>query len=525
VKKRVVIVGNGITANMIALLLQKQRGDVLEVVVVGPEDRGGAPVVGESTIEITTGFLEQHLGLGQYLRQTHYPKFGLTYYFQLDPSKPEERTYSVHQNQASPVDTPPLPGWEGPMARPPSWQLNRTVFDRDLRRFVDEAGVERVHGIARDIAIDGQKGHRLAIETTEGEDVELIADWVIDASGRSRFLGRRLRLTERSPGQRNCFWIRLRDFDRSHLAQINALGPMPDGPEGPYHYDRYFSTHHFFGRGNWVWLIPMRTADDSELISIGITSHPDHFAGESPRTIEAMRAQIGSEHHALGELLDSGTAIDTNTFLNYHYTSSRLYSPDRWCVIGDAGFTLDPLFSNGLAFSSMQMLQIEAMISRDVEGDHDPEYIDTLSSALLGPLDASQDAICDWYATMDDAFVANLRLYWIEISYFYALLPSVHNRCFVEPARLSLWNEVLNRRKGRTERFDLPKPLIDARRAIGQPAPEHFIYMGVEKVNPRALEDVDDSLTGLLQQFRAGANLRSELTRLTLERAKLARAS
>lgn len=518
--KRVVILGNGIIANLSALLLQRKQGDNIEIAVVGPTSRGGLPVVGESTIEITTEFLERHLGLGQYLRATHYPKFGLTYYFQLDPRRPEDRTYSVHQNQASPVDTPDLPGWGGPMARPPSWQLNRTVFDRDMRALVDDAGIPRIAGVAKDVTLDGEKGHRLSVRTEEGADVEVVADWLIDATGRNRFLGRRLGLTQRLAGQRNAFWFHVDNAERQHLKQINALGPDPDGPDGPYHYDRFFSTHHFFGRGNWVWIIPMRRPDGSDRLSIGITSHPDHFAGEHPRSIEAARAQIGSEHHALLDLIDSGTVADTSVLRNYIYTSSRLYSADRWAVIGDAACTLDPLFSNGLAFASMEMLQVEQMIARDLAGDHDGDYIDQLSSAVLGPLNASQAAITDWYRTMDDALLANLRLYWIEISYFYGLLPAVHNRCFIEPARLPLWNEVFNQRRERVERFDLPKVLLDARREIDQLAPEHFIYMGVEKVNPRALEEVDDSLNGLLQQLRAGANLRSELTRLTLERLR-----
>ena len=519
--KRIVILGNGIVANMVALLLQRKQGDNVEVTVVGPTSRGGLPVVGESTIEITTEFLENHLGLGQYLRKTHYPKFGLTYYFQLDRTRPDERTYSVHQNQASPVDTPPLPGWEGPMARPPSWQLNRSVFDRDIRRFADEAGVGRISGVAKDVTIDADNGHRVSVRAEDETEIELAADWLIDATGRNRFLGRRLGLTERLPGQRNCFWFHVHGADRKHLKDINALGPFPDGPDGPYHYDRFYSTHHFFGRGNWVWIIPMRMPDGSDLLSIGLTTHPDHFVGEAPRSIEAALEQIGSEHHAIRDLINSGTVTDTSLLRNYLYTSSRLFSADRWAVIGDAACTLDPLFSNGLAFASMEMLQVERMIERDLGGDHDGDYIEQLSSATLGPLNASQAAITDWYRTMDDALLANLRLYWIEISYFYGLLPAVHNRCFLEPERLRLWNEVFNQRKSGGERFDLPKVLLDARREIDQPVPDHFIYMGVEKVNPRALEDVDDSLTGLLQQLRAGANLRSELTRLTLERLRV----
>lgn len=61
---RVVIIGNGIIANLGALYLRKRLPESTEIVIVGPTSRGGLPVVGESTKEITAMFLEEKLGLG-----------------------------------------------------------------------------------------------------------------------------------------------------------------------------------------------------------------------------------------------------------------------------------------------------------------------------------------------------------------------------------------------------------------------------------------------------------------------------
>ncbi|MCO6484997.1 MAG: tryptophan 7-halogenase [Saprospiraceae bacterium] len=129
----IAIIGNGIQANLGALYLRKQFGDRLQITLVGPDDRGGLPVVGESIIEITTHFVEKHLGMTEYLRDHHLPKYALTYYFKIDPDNPEDRTYSVHCNERAPADCRRVPGWTGPMDHPPSWLLNREVFDRDLR--------------------------------------------------------------------------------------------------------------------------------------------------------------------------------------------------------------------------------------------------------------------------------------------------------------------------------------------------------------------------------------------------------
>lgn len=50
---RVVFVGNSIVANMGALYFRKLLPEDVEILKVGPMDRSGIPVVGESTIEIT----------------------------------------------------------------------------------------------------------------------------------------------------------------------------------------------------------------------------------------------------------------------------------------------------------------------------------------------------------------------------------------------------------------------------------------------------------------------------------------
>lgn len=503
---RVAIMGNGILGNLAALFLRKQLPESTEIVVVGPTDRGGLPVVGESTIEITTRFMEELLGLGQYLRKTHFPKYALTYYFKLDPDNPEDRTYSVHCNERAPDGQKPLPGWEGPMARPPSWQLNREVFDRDIAEMVTaHPAIDRIEGMVKDVTLDGDAGHTLLITEPDGDERSLDATWILDATGRKRFLAKRLGLIVKpETGQRDCFWFRLRDFDRDLLKTINALGPMPPAEGEDYHYDRYFSTHHFMGRGNWIWLIPMRTADDTELISIGLVSRPDVY----PHIVSSMDQflmHVEAVHPVITDLVKSGTVEDTNFLGKYHYVLSQAYSADRWCIVGDAAFAPDPLFSNGLAFGTIQLEQIGEMIARDIEGQHSAEFIDELDKAFWAPVLSSQTAITNWYHTMHDAYLCSLRLNWIEIAYFYMLLPMVVNRCHCDPDRMALWG-ILQLSK---EPFELPQQLINARETFETPTPGHFIYRGKEKVNPRALEVVDH-VNDIRSQIVEGSRLREQ---------------
>ena len=499
----VTIIGNGISANLGAMYLRRRLPESTKIVIVGPASRGKLPLVGESLIEISTKFLEEHLNLGAYMCKNHFPKYALTYYFKLDPKNPKDRTYSVHCNERDPRDRRPLPGWEGPGVRPPAWLLNRHVFDRDIQAMVtSDNNIERIKGVVKEIDFNKNSPHTLSINEANGNQRSLETNWVIDATGRTRFLGKRLNLIDRPKiGQRSCFWFWLTGFDRSLLKNVDALGPMPPGEGEEYHYDRYYTTHHFMSRGSWIWLIPIKTADNSERISIGITWRPDIFQHEI-RSVDDFIEQVEKVHPVVTDLVKSGSVDGSHILRNYRYSLRQAYSKDRWCIIADAALAYDPLFSNGLAFCTIQLEQIGEMIAQDYKGHHSAEFISKLDKMFWAPVVASQKAITEWYESMDDPFLSALRLHWIEVSYFYILLPMVVNHCHYDPERIALWNIFQNREKP----FDIPKRLLDLRNSVDIITPDHFVYRGKEKVNPRALEKVTD-LREIRSQFVQGAEL------------------
>ena len=515
---RLAILGNGVLANLAALYLRKNTPEDTEITIVGPAERGKLPRVGESLIEISTRFLEEQLGLGQYLRKNHNPKFALTYYFKLDLDDPEDRTYSIHCNERAPDNHPPLEGWEGPMARPPAWLINREVFDRDMKQLVtDDPGIERIEGLAKDIELDRQAGHTITIAEANGEKRTLEADWVIDVTGRARFLGKRLGLIEKpKTGQRNCFWFHVEDFDADLLTALDALGPQPPEEGEDYHYDRYFTTHHFMGRGNWIWLIPVKGEDGKDHMSVGLTSRPDIYPHEV-RSVEQFLEHVDKEHPVVADLVRSGTVEDTSILGNYRYFAKQAYSPDRWCLLGDSAYALDPLFSNGLAFGTIQIEQIGEMIRRDCEGELTDKLVNDMDKAIWAPLIASQNTITEWYASMDDPYLSALRLNWIEIAYFYMLLPMVVNRCHYDPKRMGLWNIM----QSSAPPFEVPPQLIEARKHFDRVTPDHFIYRGKEKVNLRALEEVE-KLGDIRSQIVEGSQLRQRYAEDSLAQLEVA---
>jgi 2-polyprenyl-6-methoxyphenol hydroxylase-like FAD-dependent oxidoreductase len=77
----VLVMGGGATGQLAAAYLGKRFPNLEVAVVEGP--RKNRPIVGESLVEVSVDFMFE-LGLGAYLVEKHFPKYGLTYYFKRD---------------------------------------------------------------------------------------------------------------------------------------------------------------------------------------------------------------------------------------------------------------------------------------------------------------------------------------------------------------------------------------------------------------------------------------------------------
>lgn len=317
----VLVMGGGATGHLAAAYLRMRFPDLKVSVVEGPHKN--RPIVGESFVEMTIDFLLE-LGLGSYLIENHFPKYGLTYYYKPEIDNPADRTYVVDE-------TPTVP----PLL---SFQVNRFTFDCEVRRRNVENGVQVIDGTVAGVNLGNDGGlHTVTVRDSAQREYPLPARWLIDATGRNRVLSKLLQLREKVNEQKDVFWFRLRNFDPEILGRIRALKKENRA------FVPYFATHHFFGKGNWIWCIPMRSPENMPFISIGITYRQDVYPHGQVRTMEQFLECVGREHQVIVELVRSGTVVDTNFYSSYMWECRQHYSPDRWYIIGDAGDTVDPL--------------------------------------------------------------------------------------------------------------------------------------------------------------------------------------
>ena len=475
----IAILGAGLAGNLAAAYL-RQRLPALDVAVVAKTGKS-PPIVGESIVEYGARFLHE-IGMGVALEEKQYHKYGLSFYYKERLDRPDCRRYAVHESPGVP--------------RLPAYQVNRATFDPELREHNRRLGVQFLDGTVTgvELASGGSDRHAVTYRGPDGETHELEARWLIDATGRARYLGRRLGVSRPEMGpQRSAFWFRLADFDADTLGRLEAI------KQQHHCFDPYYATHHFFGRGNWIWLIPMRSDQPRGLISIGIVYRPDLF-GRKVTDIEGFLDAVEREHPVVAELVRSGRVVDTNAYLSYQYESSRYYSPDGWFLLGDAGMTFDPLFSFGISMAAVQVTQIAAIIKKDLDGELEPNYVDALDRMIAVSRRVREDNVGRLYEFMDQP----LRLAWtlqiMTAGWFHAELPFFLTGVYTE----SNYAPILTERGG----TDSLEQLLEhvSKRSPQLPATALENHMG-EAVNWRLFRSRTDDIPGYLgrlQLVRAG---------------------
>jgi len=348
----VAILGGGLAG--LTLALQLRRADPGISVLVLERDAHPPPMaahkVGESTVEIGAFYLRETLGLGDHLRTDQLRKFGLRFFIRSDAA-------SEDLNDRVEVGGTVYLPFE-------SYQLDRGRLEAHLGqavlarggRFVDSAAV-------RSVVLDGQAGHRITY-VRGGEQEEVLARWVIDASGRREIIKRQLNLAKPTGHRASAAWFRF--SVELNIDDWSTADGWRQGHEQK-HFSRWFSTNHLMGKGYWVWVIPLSHGATSVGIVTDETIHPLSTYSTLERAIEwldeheplcAARVREHREH-----------ILDFKALRNYARNAERVFSPDRWCISGEAGLFLDPFYSPGSDFIAMGNTFICDLVMRDRAGE------------------------------------------------------------------------------------------------------------------------------------------------------------
>jgi flavin-dependent dehydrogenase len=330
----VVILGGAFSGAAAAILLRRDRPD-LSVLVVDRQREFDAKV-GEATTEMSGMFLTRRLAMWQHLEREHLPKEGLRYWFQNEKVRGHADASESGAFQRSTV---------------PSFQLRRDALDEHLLATAVAEGAELARPArVRDVEL-GELDHRVTFEREEtpGETETVGCRWVLDATGRANFLGKKLGLIERNREHPTAaVWGRWQNV--RHLDDVAARGPLKFSRGNVA--SRRLATNHYMGFGYWVWFIPLGNGETS----VGIVF--------DTRLIQLDRgSNMESEYRAFLQAIPSAAELlegahlrteDLRTYSNLAYVTKQ-YMGNGWGLMGDAAAFLDPYYSPGLDHASFSV--------------------------------------------------------------------------------------------------------------------------------------------------------------------------
>jgi flavin-dependent dehydrogenase len=394
----VAILGGGLAGGCLARQL-RMEAPALRVLVVEKRRhpvREAAFKVGESSVEIGAHYFQTRLALDAHLRSAQLEKLGLRYFFPHGDNR--DLTKRV---ELGPPRFPPVP----------SFQLDRGRLENHLLRTNAEMGVTVLddHRV-RAIALDGASSHRVAIDGPDGAR-QISARWVVDASGRAGLLKRQLGLVRASTHGANAAWWR--------FASRIKIDDWSDDPAWKARVSsglRWHSTVHLMGVGYWFWLIPLGSGSHSFGIVADDALHPFSRINRFERALDWLR-----EFEPQAAVVMEANAPALEDFLalqHFAHGCARVFSPDRWALVGEAGVFTDPFYSPGSDFIAMGNDYTTDLIVRDARGEDVGERAEAFNAMYLRLFEAFIRLYDGQYPIMGNAQVMTAKISWDNSAYW-----------------------------------------------------------------------------------------------------------
>jgi 2-polyprenyl-6-methoxyphenol hydroxylase-like FAD-dependent oxidoreductase len=397
----VAILGGGIAGLTLALQLKKIH-PTIQVLVVEKQKHPVSEVahkVGESTVEIAAHYLRDVLGLEEHLRTQQLNKFGLRMFFSNNGNQDITRRVELGHATLPPQGVG-------------TYQLDRGRLENALGRELRQRDIPFMDGCkVQQIILQPQSDTHCLLLQAEGGVREVAARWVVDASGRNTLLQRQLGLAKKVGHRANAVWFRI-----GYPININDWSSDPAWHARIIEGDRSLSTNHLMGQGYWVWLI--RLASDS--ISIGIVTdasiHPFEEMNRFERALTWLHAHEPQCAAVVEQYRDK--VQDFRVMKNYSYSCEQVFSSERWALTGEAGVSLDPLYSPGSDLIAISNGLITDLITRELVGEDITEQAAIHNQIYLILIESWLGIYQKQYSLMDNAQIMSAKVMWDTAVYW-----------------------------------------------------------------------------------------------------------
>jgi len=288
--------------------------------------------VGESTVQVGAYYYSRVLDLEEYLLQKHYMKYNLRFYW-----KTAGRNNDCFEDYCQ--------AFIRNFSNIACYQLDRNKFEGELLRLNSQNRnfCFRAPVVDLNVLISDNGRHSVTFKH-DGEEVCVEADWVVDSSGRRKFLARDMGLTRSNPIHHGASFLWVEGL--VNIDKLTELTPkelrLKKQRTATGHTPVWLATNHFMGEGFWFWVITLQGKT-----SLGVVYDDRIFPWERVSTAEKLIEWVCQEFPLFSRDLPYRKILDYSMLRDFSYDCRHVISERRWALSGEAGRFTDPLYSPG----------------------------------------------------------------------------------------------------------------------------------------------------------------------------------
>jgi len=330
-----VVIGGGASASLLSLSIFKLDPNFKVLII---ETNSQFPrKIGESIVDLTAVFIKT-LDI-EHILEKHSVKTGVRFLF--------NETNSTDLADIAEFASPTMPG----LVR--GYHLNRSLFDQQMLDEVESKGAY----LYRPAKIIDSKFEEFQNELTlelAGIIKKVKSKWVVDASGRSRYIANKLNWSDRTINPN-------RSAIMAHFKNV-APSSKWDTPRNDYWENcsigsRAYSTTHLMRKNCWWWIIKL----DEEITSLGMVYDNTKLSFDD---YENYFLETISNDSQLSSLVKGAKMETIKEVKDVAYICENLHSKGI-ALLGDSGAFIDPLISPGLEMIGQQSIWLAELLTKD----------------------------------------------------------------------------------------------------------------------------------------------------------------
>lgn len=263
------------------------------------------------------------------------------------------------------------PGWGT------TYQVQRADFDQLLADQAAAAGAEVRYRHEVQLVEFSDEAATVTVKPAEGDDYQVSAQFLLDASGFARILPRLLDLETPSnfPPRGAIF---------THLEDRMTLGSFDR--------NKILITVHPQHHDVWYWTIPFSDGRCSQ----GVVAEPEFLQRYAGDPLQRLQAIVGEDPGLSTVLANAEWDTPARQIVGYSANVKSLWGP-RYALLGNAGEFLDPVFSSGVTIAFKSASLAAACLQRQFDGvavDWEAEF----SKPLRAGVDTFRTIVEAWYS-------------------------------------------------------------------------------------------------------------------------------